>query len=160
MRELLEVELGQKMYWRACWAVADPTISRSQLLARFESVVTNYPHGEWREQALRNVDQLHRMLLEDKAYAKVAATNLAQLPVEQQVRELIFQLRDQTGRQLMNPGRCNIFAERPWGTNTPAHQLARLGYAAVPQLIAALEDQTPSRAVGFSYSRLSVDSRL
>jgi hypothetical protein len=77
------------------------------------------------------------------------STNLAQLSLEQQVSELIFQLRDQTGWQSMNPGRCSVFHDPHGSTNTPAHQLARLGYAAVPQLIAALDDSTPSRASGW-----------
>ena len=45
------------------------------------------------------------------------------------------------------PGGSDIFAPMRRATNTPAHQLVRLGYAAVPQLIAALDDKTLSRSV-------------
>jgi hypothetical protein len=88
------------------------------------------------------------MIAEDEAHAKVAPKNLDQLPVEDRVHELIFQLRDQNGQQFSQPGWCDIFMD-PRGTNTAAHQLVNIGYPAVPQLIDALDDPTFTRSVGF-----------
>ena len=65
------------------------------------------------------------------------------------MRELIFQLRDQHGEQSGQPGWCDIFSNSKNDTNTPAHQLVAIGYAAVPQLIAALENETVTRSVGY-----------
>lgn len=144
-------EFAKKMYMRALAGFGDEKISRPQLLAQFQSVISNYPGSEYVEPAKTNADLLMRMISEDNTHARTAPTNLAQLPVEQQVSKLIFQLRDQTGFQSMNPGRCSVFDDPHGSTNTPAHQLARLGYAAVPQLIAALDDSTPSRAMGWWY---------
>ena len=141
-------EFAEKMYMCALAGFGDEKISRPQLLAQFQSIISNYPGSEYLEPARTNADLLMRMISEDNAHARAAPTNLAQLPVEQQVSELIFHLRDQTGWQSFNPGRCSVFEGSHGSTNTPAHQLARIGYAAVPQLIAALDDSTPSRAMG------------
>ena len=148
-RQGLELDLGYLMMWRAILDFGDPAISRPQLLTQFEAIVTNYPHSEYRERARQTAEVLRRMIAEDEAHANVAPANLDQLPVEQQVRELIFRLRDQNGQQSSQPGDCDIFENMQGSTNTPAHQLVRLGYAAVPQLIVALDDPTFSRSVGY-----------
>ena len=145
----LENEFAKKMYLRALGSWGNTDISRPLLLARFQSVISNYPGSEYVETAKTNADMLKRMISDDQAHAKSTPTNLAQLPAEQLAGELIFRLRDQTGFQKMNPGRCSVFQDPHGSTNTPAHQLARLGYAAVPQLIVALNDPTPSRAMGW-----------
>ena len=150
----LEDEFGNKMYSRALGGWGNANISRPQLLAQFESVISNYPGSGYVEPAKTNADLLMRMISEDNAHSRTAPTNFAQLPVEQQVSKLIFQLRDQTGWQSMNPGRVSVFEDPHGSTNTPAHQLARLGYVAVPQLITALDDSTPSRAMGWWYGNI------
>ena len=145
----LENEFAKKMYLRALGSWGSADIFRPQLLAQFQSVISNYPGSEYVETAKTNADMLKRMISDDQAHAKSAPTNLDKLPAEKQVHELIFRLRDQTGWQTFNPGRCSVFHDPHGSTNTPAHQLARLGYAAVPQLISALDDSTPSRAMGW-----------
>jgi hypothetical protein len=144
----LEKDLGDVMYARAVYDFERTAIPRPQLLAQFQSVVTNYPHSQDLERAKQFMVALKRMVSEDEAHAKNAPTNLAQLPVEQQVRELIFRLRDQIGGRIGIPdGPFEIFMDNWGGTNTPAGQLLTLGYAAVPQLIAALDDPTFCRMV-------------
>lgn len=147
-RATLEKDLGMDMYYRGLGSFGNTAVSRPQLLAQLESIVSNYPHSEYAERAKPIADVLRRMVSEDEAHAKLARTDLDQLPVDEQVRELIFRLRDQTGFQSSNPGTCSIFYPFPGEPNTPAHQLLKLGYAAVPQLIAALDDQSFSRSVG------------
>src|SRR4029077_20857770 len=73
-----------------------------------------------------------------------------QLGKEEQVAELIFQLRDQNGHPFMQPGSCDIF-DRFGGSkkDTAAHKLVKIGYDAVPQLIEHLDDQRFTRSVGF-----------
>ena len=90
------------------------------------------------------------MVAEDEAHAKNAPTNLDVLPVDQRVRELIFQLRDQNGEQMKwdQPGGFDIFNDSR-GTNSPAGKLVAIGYPAVPQLIVALDDSTFSRWLGW-----------
>ena len=141
--------LGYDMMFRAVSAFGETSIPRAKLLAQFEAIVTNYPRCDFVEQAEQTASVLRRMIAEDEAHAKLGLTSLARFPVEEQVSELIFRLRDQNGWQSSQPGYCDVFADRSGSTNTPAHQLARLGYTAVPQLIAALDDTTYSRSVGY-----------
>ena len=168
-RQSVEKDLGHTMMWRAVLDFEDVSISRHQLLDEFEKIVKNYPHSEHRERARKTAEVLKRMIAEDQAHKPLTPTlspsdgarekkantsavmynELVRLPVEEQVRELIFQLREQNGHQYSQPGSCDIFAD--WGrtTNTPAHRLVALGYAAVPQLIAALDSDALSRSVGY-----------
>ena len=148
LRATLENDVGSDMFHRGLTAFGNTAIPRTQLLAQFESILTNYPRSQYVDRATHFAEVLKRMVSEDQAHAELAVTNLDQLPVEQQVRELVFRLRDQEGAQNSNPGKCSVFTNRRQATNTPAHQLLRLGYAAVPQLIAALDDTNYSRAVG------------
>jgi hypothetical protein len=143
----LEKDLGEVMFARAVGKFEDPAISRAQLLAQFESVISNYPHSPEYLRANHFALALKRMVSEDEDHAKLGLTNLTELPVEQQVRELIFRLRDQNAVQFSFPSSLDIFENTQLGTNSPAHQLLRLGYAAVPQLIEALNDPTFCRMV-------------
>jgi len=145
----LEQDIANSMMWRAVVAFGDTSLSRPQLLAQFPAIVTNYPHSEYLERAKQTAEILTKMIAEDEAHAKVAPTNLNLLPVKERVSELIFQLRDQNGRQSSQPGSCDIFDDWQGKTNTAAHQLVNIGYPAVPQLITALDDKTFTRSVGY-----------
>lgn len=90
---------------------------------------------------------LRQMIVEDNTHTK-QAQSFAEMTQEEQIAELIFQLRDQNGRQWGQPGTCDIFSD-PRGENSPAEQLVQIGYPAVPQLIEALEDPRFTRSVGF-----------
>jgi hypothetical protein len=146
---VLEQEIAYAMMWRAVIDFGKTSISRPQLLREFQTIVTNYPHSDQQERARQTVAILQRMIAEDEAHARNAPTNLDVLPVDQRVHELIFQLRDQHGEQGGQPGWCDIFDDWRGVTNSAAHQLVRIGYPAVPQLTAALEDKTFTRSVGF-----------
>ena len=148
-QEALEKDIGHAVMWRAILAFEDTSISRPELLAQFEAIAKNYPHSEHHQRAQQTADLLKRMVAEDQEHAKNGPKDLRQLPVEDRVRELIFRLRDQTGYQWSYPGTCDIFDTPTHSTNTPAHQLLDLGYAAVPQLIAAMQSPTLTRSVGY-----------
>jgi hypothetical protein len=111
-------------------------------------IPANYPHSEYCERARQTAAVLKRMIAEDEAHAKAGTIEFDTLSNDQ-VRELIFRLRDQNGHQFSQPGSCDIFEDWHGNTNTPAHQLVRLSYAAVPQLIAALNSDTLTRSVGY-----------
>ncbi len=145
----LEKEISYAMVWRAVIDFGDTSISRVELLRTFQKIVANYPHSEQKERAQQTVAMLERMITEDEAHTKMAPPNLDKLPIEGRVRELIFQLRDQHGEQYSQPGWVDIFNEWRGSTNSPAQQLVKIGYPAVPQLIAALEDPTFTRSVGY-----------
>jgi len=147
-RSALEQDLGHNMMWRAITSLGDPSVSRAEVLKQLEAVPRNYPRSEHCERAEKTAKMLRRMIVEDEGHAKAGSRNLNSMSDDDQVRELIYRLRDQNGRQIIYPGRCDIFWEWGGGTNTPAHQLVRLGYSAVPQLIAALESDTLTRSLG------------
>jgi hypothetical protein len=147
-RERIEKAIAHKLMWDAVVNFEDPSITRPELLRQFETILKNYPHTEHRERARITADVLRRMIAEGDAHARSGPIDLARLSKDEQVRELIFRLRDQNGRQISQPGWCDIFAD--WqSTNTAAHQLVNQGYAAVPQLIAALDSDTFTRSVGY-----------
>ncbi|MBN2498187.1 MAG: hypothetical protein JXR96_26590 [Deltaproteobacteria bacterium] len=141
----LQKDLGHAMMWRAVEAFGDPRVGREALLARFEAIGAHYPACEHVERAAKTAAALRRMIAEDEAHR---AQPLESLPQEEKIAELVFQLRDQNGQQWSQPGACDVFLD-PRGERSPAHQLAAIGYPAVPRLIAALEDGRPTRSVGF-----------
>ena len=149
LRDKLQKDLGTAMMWRAVLNFGDPSISRTELRGRFLAIATNFPASEYRDRALDTAERLGKMIAQDEQHAKSPPGPLEQLPMDQRIKELIFQLREQNGQQWSQPGECDIFLVPDGSTNTPAHQLARIGYPAVPQLIAALDDPTFTRSVGY-----------
>ncbi len=147
-------ELALRRYWMAINEAGQPAIPRAEWRRHFEEVASQFPdtkHGKLAGEWCTTLDRMER---EDKSHPKIADADLDQLPVERQVSEWIYRLRDQNGQQYAQPGRCDVFGEmflRGKGA-TPAHRLARLGFAAVPQLIEALDDSTPSRSLGYGRS--------
>lgn len=147
-RGALEQDIGHNMMWRAIAGFGDPSVSRTEILRQLETILRNYPHSQHCERARKTAQVLRRMIVEDQAHTALSPADLARAPVEEQVRELIYQLRDQNGHQIMTPGRCDIFFSWSSATNTAAHQLVRLGYPAVPQLIAVLDSDILTRSLG------------
>ncbi len=120
--------------------------SRPQLILDFEYIVKKFPLSRYVVQAKKSIEILHRMAQEDEDYKKEISNERAdEITIKEKIADLIFQLRDQTGQQYIQPGFCNIFL----GSETPAHQLFEIGYQAVPQLIDALEDDRFTRAIEF-----------
>lgn len=149
--ESVRKEIAHTMMWRAVRAFGAPAISRERLLERFEWIVASFPESRHAERAKRTRDLLRSMIAEDKAHAKKAKP-LDEMTTEERVADLIFRLREQNGRQYSQPGSCDIFDDFGGvraGEDTPAHKLVGIGYAAVPQLIEALDDQRFTRSVGF-----------
>ena len=145
----LENDLAHAMMWRAVVAFGEPEISRISLLNQFDAILTKYPRSPHHERAKATVESLRKMVAEDAVHQGISDEAVARLPVKDRVGELIFRLRNQNGQQLSQPGWCDIFMDWRGTTNTPAHQLVQLGHAGVPQLIAAIDDKTFTRSVGY-----------
>lgn len=144
---IAEDEIAHATMWRNVLAFGDISISRQELLDRFGRFVTDFPRSEHMPLAMETVVLLRQMVREDGEHVKRART-LEAMTLDERVSELIFQLRDQNGRQWSQPGACDIFWDER-GEESPAHQLVRIGYPAVPQLIAALDDNRFTRSVGY-----------
>ena len=125
----------------------DVSVSRSQLLSQFQSIVTNNPSSEYQAWAKQTAEILNRMITEDERHVAVAPANLNSVTIEERVRELIFELRDQNGKEF------SIFADQNGKTNTPAEQLVAISYSAVPQLIKVIDDSTLTRSLKVSWFR-------
>lgn len=107
--------------------------------------------------------QLERMVTEEDraASSRSAPQDFAKLPEELRAKAYIAQLKDLHCVQFAQPGSIMPYVT-PIGEelseDTPSAQLKEMGYAAVPVLIKALEDDTPTRTVyhwrDFSHSRL------
>ena len=120
--------------------------TRPQLLARLEAFQRLFPNSNQAAPVPQTIAILRQMIEEDEraAHLRRDAVPFGRLDSEEQIAELIFQLRDQHGGTIDTPS-CFVFYH---DDNSPARQLARHGFDAVPQLIAALDDTRLTRAVG------------
>lgn len=139
----------------AIWAIVrgfdDPTTERSELLRKSQEFVADFPQSKHVARAKEFVSILTRMSTEELP------------PKSKPIERLIFQLRDQDGAQLGQPGSCDIlFADRlndairesaPELANkneaSPARKLIDIGYDAVPLLIDHVDDDTLTRSVRY-----------
>jgi hypothetical protein len=150
LRQLISRDLAHTEMWRAVEAFGDPTVPRARLLKRFQRLVRNYPESEHAKRARETASLLEKMVREDAEHAKQrAARPFAKLSKDEQIADLVFRLRDQNGHQFSQPGSCNVFWTRGDKEDSPAHQLLRHGYDAVPRLIEALDDPRFTRSVEF-----------
>lgn len=146
LRQIVERDVSQL---RAVLLLRDliyehPT--RPQLLARLKTFQRLFPNSKQAEPLPRTIVLLRQMIEEDERAAHLRRDRLpfSQLGREEQVAELIFQLRDQRGGSIDTPS-CFVFY---YDDNSPARQLALHGFDAIPQLIEALGDTRLTRAVG------------
>lgn len=168
----LREDLAHALFKGAEDDVGDPTQRREDLLKRLEEIIRCFPNTVASSNAETMASAL-RPVIAQAAQPKLSDAEFAKLPVKERVAALIRQLPDQTGRQMMSPGICDVFAdEQGWGFGggvsymtfgyaqsgglvygggpaiTPAGKLAEIGMEAVPQLIKAIDDQRPTRASG------------
>ena len=128
-------------YW-AGWTSVQKPAPRGDLLKNFRQFPALYPASPHLKQAEGMAAILEKMIAEDALHKTLTAEELAKLPVEKQVAELIFQLRDQGGVWLFQSGDNFYIAG---DEASPATKLLEIGYPAVPQLIDSLGDQRFSR---------------
>jgi hypothetical protein len=149
LREFVAEEVAHHEMWRAVLAFEDPTVSRTQLLDRFERIVKTFPDSKHHARAVETTNLLRQMVREDDEFAaKKPIRNFEKLSKDEQAAEWVFRLRDQNGHQTFEPGGCDVFTTDDQAVPSPAHRLVALGYDAVPRLIDALEDQRFTRSVG------------
>jgi hypothetical protein len=143
----IAVDLSHAETWRCFVDFGDLLVSREQLLGRFRWIAEHFSENQHKERVNETIELLARMVEEDKKHAAETRLPLADMPVKQRVAELIFQLRDQNGRQVFENDPCDIFLD-PRGTNSPAAQLVAIGTPALEQLIESVDDDHFTRSVG------------
>jgi hypothetical protein len=131
----------------------DPSVSAASILALVQNFARRFPSTSSAPEALSLQTIFTQIVDQMRMHAASVHKPLAQMQGEERIKELIFQLRDQCGRTMMNPGGCDIFADLR-GPESPAGQLVKLGYSAVPDLIAHLDDSSYTRSFETRY-RLS-----
>lgn len=141
--ERLRTELPEAAMLHALGALADSiTVTRAEAAAEFARLAKNFPKSKQAATARERAAILSRMAEEDREHAKrlKAGKPFAELSREEQIAELIFQLRDQYGipGPMGDYDAVDMNAEKK---DTPGHKLIEIGYDAVPQLIAALDDE-------------------
>ena len=110
-----------------------------EFLYYFKRIAYRLPPGAHAEQLRRDVGLLERMAVEDEERRIHPPRTGPGIPTREVVADLIFQLRDQwTCRSGQPDGHCIINLDPKRGD--PADRLLRMGDAAVPQLIEALDD--------------------
>jgi hypothetical protein len=151
--QIIADDIAHAQMWQAVEAFGDPAVSRRELLARFDLIVKHFPRNLHWNRAKEAAELLKKMVEEDEAHARNTVKATKEITKEERIAQLIFRLRDQNGHQFMQPGHCDVFAQGhlgfEGGEKSPAQQLVDIGYDAVPQLIAVLEDDRFTRSVGF-----------
>ena len=149
LMERLQHEFGHALIWQAMLACDDPVNPRRELQKNFERIVAECPKSRHVARAKEISGVLKRMIPEDDAHAaERAKVPFGKLSREDQIKDLIFQLRDQDGFQFSQPGSCSIFSFGGAG-ETPADRLVEFGFDAVPPLIEVLGDDRLTYSVGY-----------
>jgi len=142
--EYLQDAIGGALAWRAMLAMADPQLNRRTQALLFQGILDHCPKSRW-ERIGATLASLRKMAEEDDAHPTISADEISRLEPADQAREWVFQLRnDNTQMADMWP--------RPWPFdpspgNGATEKLKALGLAAVPALLAALDDDRPTRSV-------------
>lgn len=140
-------DLGEMVMWDAVLAVGDLGKTRPELREGFRRVVEFFPGSKYATEAAELIAELDVMIAEDEARAAHPPVHGSDAAIE----TAIYRLRDARGRQAMQPGGASVLD----GDRT-AHDLIALGRAAIPALIAILDDRRLTRTVSchrdFHYS--------
>lgn len=127
---------------------------RQELKEKWEKIAA-IPHHQYRDEAKAMVKHYESLLKEDAQWEEPDAKALEAFTTEQQVSYWLYHLRDHDMGQMSDPGRCYVLGEfgfelpsQEGQKPNPAVELRKLGLAAVPKLIAHLDDARPSRCKG------------
>ena len=154
-------DLAHISIWRTLLKIDAPKTPWEEIEQDFKWIYSSFPDTRYAKRCKESAEILAEMIAENKKHQ--TPKDFEKLTVKQQVAELIFQLQYQDGRQLGQPGSCDIFYrdgvraqnakqgidDPDSNLKSPALQLVDLGHAAVPQLIEALEDRRFTHSVEF-----------
>jgi len=122
--------------------------SRTQFLATCKELLRQYPDSRYETELTSLVRAI------EKEASKPRPVFLDKKPEErtkeESIRYWIYELRDQGSRQFSDPGYPALFT--PSGSVAAADQIVALGPEAVPFLIDALDDDTPTRTIAWQRS--------
>ncbi len=129
-----------------------PTLpSWESLLQRSEAIVRRFGSSTSVDnEILKYIPLIERNVREEQEHNREQHKTFEQMSQIEKIKELVYQLRDQNGSQVMNHEAPNIYGPfmppdyNPDG-RTPAHQLRKIGLPALPYLAEASDDDRLSR---------------
>lgn len=143
----LREHIAEVFMWDTTLRFDRPRASREELLSAFRDIAARFGDGAFGSRAREATEVLGRMVREDTEHA-ASAKPIQTLHGKERIAELIFELRDQNGHQMSQPGSCDIFADDR-DRYSPAQQLVDIGFEAIPQLIEVLDDRRFTRSIGY-----------
>ncbi len=160
-QQKLAEDLAHYKTWTTVLKLDDAEIPWAEIKGDFAWIQKHFPDTTHTQRCKDSAEMLADMIAKNKTHQ--APDDFNSLSVPEQVTELIFQLQNQDGVQLTQPGSCDIFFTDKIGgwkaessgpdtgqiPQSPARQLVDLGHLAVPQLIEALGDRRFTRSVGY-----------
>jgi hypothetical protein len=154
-----------RRYQRQAIGAASGGTSRRELQQIWAKMAA-LPHHDQRDEASAMVKHYENLLAEDGRWVEPTAEALAKLTPEQQAAHWLYHLRDLDCIQHASPGVCHVLTESRHilveepdkKLPHPAIELEKLGQAAIPQLIAHLDDARPTRCEAY-WRHFSPDGR-
>jgi hypothetical protein len=150
----IAADLAHEEFIEAQLGLVDDKTPREKVLARLEALSKKYPGLETSFLAGEMARVLRKMVPEDREHAKLEKLRkpFAERSRQEQIAELIFELRDQHGGSVGSwDEREDIFLDYRQRDESPAERLFKIGYEGVPQLIDSLSDERFSRTIGFHW---------
>lgn len=132
-----------RLYREGCEALLKGE-ARDKVGERFAAAAREEPESPIGKTAGELAAMLAEMAKEDASFAE--PKDLAALSAADRLRYDLFKLRDVAAQALVVPGITRVLTESG-KTGGPAHSLRRMGKAAVPALLALLEDRRPTRSI-------------
>ncbi|HUB66701.1 MAG TPA: hypothetical protein VL981_04375 [Candidatus Methylacidiphilales bacterium] len=145
LRDVLQQRVGEAVLTEAEAGCADPSTSWADLLKRYENFGRLFPASNQVAYARESAEVLRKMVAEG---ARHHPKPLEQMSTAEQVAENIYQLQNLHDVEWIGynqyPDDCYVAGKE---IKTPVDRLVDLGFQAVPQLIAALDDQRFTRCL-------------
>jgi hypothetical protein len=138
----------------------DQDLPKARLLwLEWKQALAKIPYRSDHDAILRRIKQLKGLIAEDKAWKEPTREQFARLDARQKAAYWLYHLRNLNVTQTSSPGMCSVLTDSrsflhsqdlgKKGKPNPAVELKKLGYEVLPQIIAHLDDDRPTRCVGF-----------
>jgi hypothetical protein len=128
---------------------------RRELQKQWERLAA-IPHHGHRDEAKAMAEHYRNLVDEDDGWVEPDAATFTWLPTEQKVAYWLYHLRDLDVRQWASPGSCDVLDTFGFGRGgderkkpNAAVELQKIGVAAIPQLVAHMDDARPTRCEGY-----------
>lgn len=146
-------QLATALRWQA-QTLANTGAPRSELVEKWK-LLLRLPENEWTGEAKEMIAAYKAMIEEDRDWKSLSTEELVRLDASAQAEYWLHELRDLKAKQWSQPGSCIVsgpLAGIPEGVINPVDKLIELGWDAIPQVIAHLDDRRPTRSLGWCRS--------